>query len=333
MAVTKEVYTATATWTAITNAAIFRDAFTDAGLMTDWYDSFTSSGLEHRILEVVYSPSKTNGTTYYWFIFNTSNVYLQTAGGWNAVTHVPTGTQYLDYFSTTTTSVSNHNDLSTTTLSTSTQATLTRYTSGISSGCSWFMYKNGTNMFTFTIPSPTFGPASWVDLDYYRYNYIPFALPVTSGNTAALTFIHRAGNLRTSIFGATITRNSTTSGGYTNTFQVLRFAGAGNAGSGNTSDYLSAAATTGGIPLPVAMSNTNTRLAANHVPVFTSPPINPYTANQPADIGITLQYSITSAAEGDTYVVSAGVEEYEIIAKAGTNTSGYAQIFLLARTV
>jgi hypothetical protein len=188
-------------------------------------------------------------------------------------------------------------------------------------------------MFTFTVPSPTFGPASWVDLNYYLYNYIPFASTATSSNTAALLFTHRAGNLRKSIFGATFLRAQTITNGYTHVFSVGRFGGAGNVTGNDTGNYPNTTATNGGILLPASISNTNTLLTADHVPVFTSPPINPYTANQPADIGITLQYSITSAAEGDTYVVSAGVEEYEIIAKAGTNTSGYAQVFLLARTV
>ena len=110
------------------------------------------------------------------------------------------------------------------------------------------------------------------------------------------------------------------------------FGAPGNAGSNSTGDYTSGAIS-GAVLLPASMSNTNTELAADHVPVFTGPAINPYTANQPADIAITAQYSITSASEGDTFIVSAGVEEYEIISKAGTNTSGYAQVFLLARTV
>lgn len=332
MAVTKEVYTASATWTAITNAAIFEDAFIDAGLMTAWYDSFTSSGLEHRILEVVYDASKTYGTTYYWFIFNTSNVYLQTAGSWDAVGHVPSGTALLDYFSTTTTSVANHNTLSPTTLSTSTQATLTRYTSSIETGCTWFLYKNGTNTITFSIPSPSFGPASWVDLDYYLYNFIPFASSFTSAGAARLTFEHWACNLRTSILGASFLRGLTSSTAYKLTFGISSFFAGGNQ-SGSTNNYPNNTSLERGVFIPVSMANTNSNLSSNYQPVFTGPPINPYTANQPAEFGVTLQYDITSASEGDTYVVSSGVEEYEIIKKAGSNTSGYAQIFLLARTV
>lgn len=331
MAVTKEVYTATATWTAITNAAIFRDAFIDAGLMTDWYDSFTSGGLENRILEVVYDASKTYGTTYYWFIFGVSNVYLQTAGSWDVVGHVPDGTIYLDYYSTTTNSVSNHNTLSPTTLSTSTQATLTRYTSSIETGCSWFLYKNGTNTITFSIPSPSFGPASWVDLDYYLYNFIPFANGTTSAGSTRLSFEHWAGSLRSSIFGASFLRGSISISAAKLTFAVQSFFASGNQ-SGSTNNYVNTS-TDRGILIPVSMANTNSGLSADHQPVFTGPPVNPYTDNQPAEFGITLQYNITSASEGDTYVVSSGVEEYEIIKKVGSNTSGYAQIFLLARTV
>ena len=102
MACTKQTYTATATWTASDLAQLFEDAFIDAGLMTAWYDSFLSSSVENRVLEVVYDGTKTYGKTYYWFMFTTTGVYLHVATGWDAPNNVPSGTQYLDYFSTTT---------------------------------------------------------------------------------------------------------------------------------------------------------------------------------------------------------------------------------------
>ena len=43
MAVATEDYTATATWTAVQLADLFKDAFIDAGLMADWYDSFLNT--------------------------------------------------------------------------------------------------------------------------------------------------------------------------------------------------------------------------------------------------------------------------------------------------
>ena len=51
MAVTKQVYTAAATWTASGLADIFQSAFIDAGLMTAWHDSFLNT-VENRVLAV-----------------------------------------------------------------------------------------------------------------------------------------------------------------------------------------------------------------------------------------------------------------------------------------
>ncbi len=54
MTVTKQTYTANATWTAVQLADMFRSAFIDAGLMADWYDSFLGSTYENRILRIHY---------------------------------------------------------------------------------------------------------------------------------------------------------------------------------------------------------------------------------------------------------------------------------------
>lgn len=334
MAVTKEVYTATATWTASGLATIFEDAFIDAGLMTAWYDSFTSSGIENRILEVVYDASKTYGTTYYWFMFTTSNVYLHTAGEWSATTHVPTGTVYLDYFATTTSSTSNHTALSDISLSASTQATLTRYTSAISTGCSWFVLKNGSTSFCFQVASPTFGPASFIDLDYYRYNHVPVPKPGLSSNTVSnsIKFEHRSGHLRSTFLGGSYLRGLTFGSAFKVNAVVSIFGATGNVNS-STSNYPNSVYLEGGTILPIAVTNTNSALAANHTPVFTGPAVSPYTGNQPDDFALTAQYDIISAAVGDTYVVSSGTEEYEIMFAVSQAVTDYAQVYFMARTV
>jgi hypothetical protein len=78
MAVTKQTYTASATWTASGLASIFRSAFIDAGLMTEWHDSFLNT-IENRVLEITYNGSKTYGKTYHWFQFTTSGVFYAQA--------------------------------------------------------------------------------------------------------------------------------------------------------------------------------------------------------------------------------------------------------------
>lgn len=333
MAVTKATYTANATWTAAALAGIFESAFIDAGLMTAWYDSFSSSGIENRILEVVYNAGKTYGTTYYWFMFTTSNVYLHTAGSWDAANNVPSGTVYLDYYSTTTSSTSNHTALLDSSLSAATQATLTRYTSAINTGCSWFVLRNGTNSVCFQVPSPTYGPAAFIDLNFYRYNHVSVAgrssTSSTPGNT--LEFEHRSGHLRSTFLGSSYLRGFTSGTGYKLIHTLTRFGLTSNL-SGSTNNYPTNY-TDPAFLIPVAMANTNTALSADHTPVFTGPPVNPYTGNQPDDFAITAQYDITSAAVGDTYIVSSGTEEYEIMYALSQSSDGYAQIYFMARTV
>ncbi len=126
MAYTEETYTAAATWTTAQLADLFRDAFIDAGLMTAWYDSFANGGIENRVLEITYGGTNTHGKTYYWFMFSADGVRLHAATGWNAATDQPTGTQYLDFFATTT----------------SDTVELVRYTSGVDADQSWFVIKS-----------------------------------------------------------------------------------------------------------------------------------------------------------------------------------------------
>ena len=46
MAVSKQAYTVSAPWLNFQLADQFRQAFIDAGLMTDWHDSFTTGSGE-----------------------------------------------------------------------------------------------------------------------------------------------------------------------------------------------------------------------------------------------------------------------------------------------
>ena len=151
MAVTKQTYTLSPTWTASSLADTFRSAFIDAGLMTEWYDAFLSGSVENRILEVVNDATKTYGTVYYWFMFTTTEVRVHTALSWDATAHVPSGTIYQDYYSTTTNSTTNHTALSTSLVAT-TSLTLTRYTSAINTSCTWFFLRQSSSL-RFLIPS------------------------------------------------------------------------------------------------------------------------------------------------------------------------------------
>lgn len=327
MAVTKQTYTAAATWTATQLADIFKQAFIDAGLMTDWFDSFSNT-VENRVLRVVNDGSKTYGTVYYWFMFTTGGVFVATTSTWNATTHVPTGTQYIDYYAATTNVTTNHTTMLA--LTPTTTCTLTRYTSGVNNNVSIFLLRNGTSNFTFMLSHPGFNANSMVDQNAVQFNALYSIYGATSNNMAIIntTQIH---NTRASYLGAVANRGRTSSDLYLtsnrdiSSFRLL----------GNVNNSLSNAPG-GGVPaiyLPVADNNTNTNLASDHTPVFTSPQISPYMNPLPSDFAMIPYYVSSAMTTQDTFVVTAGVEEWEMLVLAVVGVVDAAKLFFCARTV
>ena len=96
MAVTKEVYTLTAGFTPTDVIGILEQAFIDAGLMAGWHDSFSSGSGSFGVLECVYDPTKTFGTTYYLISANANRVGVSVGTGWDTGTNEFTGVQFLD---------------------------------------------------------------------------------------------------------------------------------------------------------------------------------------------------------------------------------------------
>ena len=332
MAVTKQTYTATATWTASGLADIFKTAFIDAGLMTDWFDSFLSGTIENRILRVINDNTKTYGTVYYWFMFTTTGVFVHTTMTWNATTHVPTGTQYLDYFSTTTNATTNHRQLNGTNFSTATSVTLTRYTSAVDTDVSWFLVRNGTINRTFFVPSPGFNANTFVDQNKIAFNGLTAAIAATASNMSVLNFVHYAGHTRETYLGAAALRANITSSEYIDLASLQRISVPGNLGA-NSSNLTIDDTVASGLMLPVAHTNTHTGLAAIHNPVFTGPPISPYMAAMPSDFGVACYWDSNSMAVQDKLIVSAGTEEWEMIAVALNSTADAGRVLFLARVV
>lgn len=328
MAVTKQVYTLSPTWTASGLASLFRSAFIDAGLMTEWYDDFLSGSVENRILEVVNDGTKTYGTVYYWFMFTTTTVAVHTALSWDTTTNVPTGTQYQDYFSATTNSTTNH-DLINASLVTTTSLTLTRYTSAINTSCTWFILRQATNSVPLLIPFGAYTATSFVDQNKTAFNGLALISGQNVSNFALMSFTHHGGHTRRTYLGATYLNSATSATGYRYSPLLTRYATMGrglNAVSSNTDETVPATW------LPTALIETHTGLAANYSPVFTSIQCTPYLPALPADFGLTAYYASNAVVSGDTFIVSAGTEEYEVI-YAGTPTVNFGAILFLARTV
>ena len=332
MACTKETYTATATWTLSQVADLFRDAFIDAGLMTDWYDSFVSSGFENRILEVVYDATKAYGKTYYWFKFGPGGhpASLNIATGWNNVTHLPTGTQYLDYFDTNT----NQNNFFysyaiTGGLSNNSTAQLTRYTSGVNPGVSWFVINTSGNRRCFTIVSAAENIWSAINLNNGYLSGFHYTILSTSGNMGTISWgigplLRREVSRGQALRGAT---DWTSYVGSIASERSLGYAAVGRQDNGQGSNWNI------GQPfifLPVGSSSANPAFTQNSNPVFHSIPYSPLVAPLPSDFGITFHYATNIFSIGDTFVVSAGTEEWEVLDfyANGSSVTGASPLFL-----
>jgi hypothetical protein len=343
MAVTKVAYTLNPTWTTAQHADLVRDAFIDAGLMTAWYDSFLSGTMENRILEVQYDAAKTYGRTYYWFIFTGGQMYMALATGWNAVTHVPTGTQYLDFYATTTNAVTNHRLI--TSWTTTTNLVITRYTSQTNSSFSWFVIRNGTSSTTnFHISNAAVGSkiSTWYDLNKVFFHHYLIANLSTNGTMGIIRFNQYYMLRRSYHPWGLANRDSTTLSGYNGTqtdFAVQTYGAVGNFSGSRTTNLVAADSYSvwADSPkyLPVAFSNVNPTYATNVTPVFTGAQYSDFLFESiPEDFGLSMHYANNTMAVQDTLVVSAGVEEWEMInvANNGTITTGASPMFL-ARTV
>lgn len=329
MAVTKQTYTLDPGRTALDQADAFRSAFIDAGLMTDWHASFLNGTVENRVLRVVYDNTKTYGTVFYWFKFNSGSNYVHhsIATGWDSGSNTPTGTSPLDYVSTGTDNTTNFAELATLDLSIS--CTLTRYTSAVNAACSWFLCRSSTNSTCFTIPVPGFGPTGIIDQDKLAFLAMCTA-EGTSGSSnynSRIAFVHISPTTgRTYLGGSSAGSQSANNANYD--IRLLSYVTPGRTNFGYAPSNLETSGD--GMNLPVATTNSQTALASNHTPVFTGPSVSQYLQPLPSDFAIIPFYSNTAVNVQDKFIVSTGTEEYEVLAahKAG---GGDAQTLFAAR--
>ena len=330
MAVTKQIYTATATWTVGTLANLFQSAFIDAGLMSAWHDSFLSGSIENRVLEVDYGTG-TYANTYYWFQFTTTGVFYAQAASWNAASDIPSGTQYLDFFSTTTNATTNHVQFLA--LSTSTNVTLTRYTSG---NHTFFVLRSGTTYYTFGIDHAGVSLQSWMDLNKGYHNGL---VRVTCGSPnpsvpGAVTFSTSYRLRRSFLDGCASLGGTTVNNNYNDEQPVSGFTMLGAQSNQTQNTFTTANALSGGLLLPFGSASANPAFGTDFNPVFTGVRhLSTVAANLPADFGIAASRTNNTNAIQDTLTVTPGVEVWEVLAFFnGSGTAGQASPLFLART-
>ena len=329
MPVTKQSYSAVSPWTSVQLADLFRNAFIDAGLMNDWHASVSSNGIENRILRVQHNATKTYGSTFYWFQFSSANngAFLQVATGWNTATNQPTGVQYLDYYSTATSNTSSHWQFLNAT--TAQSIGLDRYTSGVDTKQSWFLLRWGTSRFLFTITHPGSALQSWLNLDRGFYSGFASALLSTSSGRGMVAFQRGPGLRRELTLGCGLVGNTSASSYMASVVDqpLMGYAGVGHVAN-STANYTASGPY---IFLPVGFSATNPAYPENSSPIVHSLPYTPYLADPlPSDFGITFHYATNTFAAGDTFVVTAGVEEWEVLSFSSNASAinGASPLFL-----
>lgn len=331
MPATKETYSAAAPWLASSAAQLLEDAFIHAGLMTSWYDSFLSDSVENRILQVVYDGTKAYGTCYYWFVISTSTIGISVASGWDATAHVPTGTQYSDYFSTATNTTANHYSLAGT-LSNSTEINIVRYTSADNSDYSWFVIRNGATPYPFMITPGSATLVPWLDLDQVFFHHVVNTLveasDTTDGSTGRVHFqdIYR---LRRSYAQSQGTRNVTSSSSYE---QIRKLFGYSSVGAPASSS--AASDTSNVISVPYRLQRSGLPFASDYTPVLFGCSYSFYVNEPlPADFAVYFPYTSASFSFGDSIVITAGVEEWEVLNFANNSSADAANPLFLARLV
>jgi hypothetical protein len=350
MAVTTQAYTISPPWTSDDFAGILRTAFIDAGWMTDWYDTFTSSTVRNRIMEITYDNTKTYGKTYYWFMLDSGNLFFHICSGWNTTSHLPAGvggagSQYVDWLSTATPATNDTTyHLRFAAQNTAQSITIQRYTSGT---FTVLLFTNGTTTYTMTLDK-TAPSSDFVDLNKELWSSLmwPNCRRTINGATFSIqTFPPR---LRRSFFGKGLR-------GETDYLQFGAFNGATSpweVPSANVVDSLflnhgygavgNASGTTANnntflrpiILLPIGFNNTNPAFNPDLIEAVTGLRISPYTTTTlPSDFAVIPLYANNTTAIGDEVTVTS-TEKYQVVAVANNTTiNTTASIVFGARTV
>ena len=358
MAVTKETYTVNASWTTEQAADVLKDAFIDAGYMTDWHDSFTISGSRiARVLRIQYDSTKTYGTSFYIFYFDGGFVRHCLASGWNTATKVPTGTQFLDYFVLPANygTLDNSSSTSTSGVFSGSQTSdlfLDRYTSGDDTKQTWLVFRQGTNTsLPFSILHKNTVLQPWLDLDKGMISGHSKIATTTANRAGVVNFRMDALLRRVLLTGSILRGISGANNAITNrafntlNHNIYSYFGCGSASNDpfaninsngffatnidNTFYFASA------FPLPVGKNSANPAFLTDYIPICTDLPWSPWTPTRLADdFAVYMHYASNTIAYGNKFIVQAGTNEWETLSFANNAViNDGASATFLARVV
>lgn len=329
MAVTTEIYPLIAGWTSTDFFDALEAAFVDAGYCAAQYDRYSVSGFEHMVIEVVYDATKTYGKRYYRFMLNGGVLWASICNFWNATTHAPTGTVYVDH-----TNVSNTQTYPWWRLvraSSVSSGYIKRYTSGARSTFSAFQVVTGSGHLAFTVPGPAEARQSWVDLSKFSFGQIhAFNTRVNQNDGRGEAFLQMNVMVRRDI-NAGPALNTTESFYYNQQPSQANYSYAFNGGQsswqvgdnysaqGNANSDLTEPSAVvnppGVITLPTAVPAMNPSFATARFPIFAGLAWSAYMVDPlPADFGAYGSNAIAPSV-GDDLIVTAGVEEWEVITR------------------
>lgn len=354
MAVTKQTYTINAGFTKTDVATALRSALIDAGLMTEWYDSFSlSTDRLGRVLRIEHDATKTYGTSFYYFIISDSWIGVALAtNGWKisgtAPINIPTGTQYLDWHTLPTDIISNNNQKSTIifTYSTGSNLALDRITSANDTKQSWFVFKQSSTLtrsrpFSFLHKDTSLHP--WLDLSKGCISGFTRVAPSVDFRCGIVGFRVEENLRRCLSIGAALRGSAPTNG--ENIYHDLglfcyAYLGVGAQSNSPTSNlptdaWASYSGNASMAPLPVGKNSANPEYATDYVPICTNLPWSHYTPTRLADdLGIYMHYAANDVALGDRFVVQSAINEWEVLDFANNaNVNDGASASFVARVV
>ena len=333
MAVTKQTYNINAGFTSVDVANALRSALIAAGLMTEWFDSFTISGNRIcRVLRIVHDPTKTYGTCFYYFVIENGGLTVALAtNGWDttapAPINVPSGTQYLDWH-TLPANMTGDSILGGGTVlftySTTSNLALDRFTSGSDTKQSWFVLRQTASLtrsepFAFLHEDMALHP--WVDLDEGCISGLS-RVDAAASNRAGVINFRIEENLRRCLAIGSGLRGATTASNGLSSYHTLGYNAYTYIGLGSASDSANSGnwpavingALTGGTVLPVGRNSVNPEYASDYVPVMSNIPWSLWTPTRLADdFGVYMRYDANDIAQGDRFIVSAAVNEWEVL--------------------
>jgi hypothetical protein len=296
-------------------------AFIDAGLMTAWHDSFSITNRQYRVLRIQHDAAKTYGSSFYCFIadgFGSFGVAL--SSGWNPSgtppINVPTGTQFLDYHRLPTdTSVDNSSSTRLAQLSTTSNLFLDRYTSGIDTKQSWFIFRQpGARSAPFSILHKDTALHSWLDLGKGMVGGLSAIAVNTSARMGYVHFQLQENIRRCLLIGSALRGRTDTNGN--GTFHALSYNAHCYVGVGTsaTDTNISTSNLGAAMPLPVAKAAANPAYLTDYNPVCGDLAWSIWTPTKLAlDFGVYMHYNDNDTAYQDKFIVQSGVNEWEAL--------------------